>query len=47
MASEEKNPRQSRQLDVPEAATNNPIAIDIDSECDSPVKITKRADYYR
>ena len=29
------------------SARDNPITIDDDSECDSPVKISKRAEYYR
>ena len=29
------------------SARDNPITIDDDSECESPVKISKRAEYYR
>ena len=47
MASEEMTPFQTRQLDVPGLAKDNPIVIDVDCECDSPVKTPSRADYYR
>ena len=40
----EDNPSQSG---VAGSARDNPITIDDDSECKSPVKISKRAEYYR
>ena len=40
----EDNPSQSG---VAGSARDNPITIDDDSECESPVKINKRVEYYR
>ena len=40
----EDNPSQSG---IAGSARDNPITIDDDSECESPVKISKRAEYYR